>query len=70
MAIKSVGEKLYECRKKAGSSLKESASFGGIHPATLSSYEKDKTEIKIHTLKRLCDFYKCDFNYFFEDTEK
>ena len=55
-----IGEKIKKARKAAGLTQKELGERLGVQQATISSFEKNKTSIKVITAERIANAIGCD----------
>lgn len=56
---------LKSIRTNAGFTMVEAAKEVGIHPQTLSSYEKDSSNISMSLLEKLSNLYQVPIDYIF-----
>lgn len=56
---------LKAARINAGLTSKEAAALAGIHYQTLSSYEKDSSDISVSLLEKLSTIYQIPSDYIF-----
>lgn len=63
---KMIGKELKSLRSRKGKRLDEVSKYLGIHFNTLLKYEKDATDLKMGTLKKILDYYDIDELIFFK----
>ena len=64
-----VGKMFREIRESKGLSLEISAAYLDIAPKSLQRYECGERKIKIGTIKKLCEFYKVNFDDFIKEAK-
>ena len=56
---------LKSIRTNAGLTIAEAAGIAGVHPQTLSKYEKDSSDISVSLLNKLSEIYQIPEDYIF-----
>ena len=64
-----VGKMFREIRESKGLSLEISAAYLDIAPKSLQRYECGERKIKIGTIKKLCEYYKVNFDDFIKEAK-
>lgn len=64
-----VGKMFREIREDKGLSLEISAAYLDIAPKSLQRYECGERKIKVGTIKKLCEFYKVNYDDFIKEAK-
>ena len=64
-----VGKMFREIREEKGLSLEISAAYLDIAPKSLQRYECGERKIKVGTIKKLCEFYKVNYDDFIKEAK-
>lgn len=63
---KLIAEELKSLRSKRNQTIEEVSNAIGIHPNTLSKYEKDSSDMQLGTLETILEYYGIDELIFFK----
>jgi transcriptional regulator with XRE-family HTH domain len=63
------GERLKQARLDSGKSQKEVATLTGITLGAITNYECSRREPDRDTIKKFCDLFGVEYEYFFDDVE-